>query len=304
MTARRQRRDAEHLALAGAEAEPLVRTRRTRRRGRPSMPGRERRARRRPSRERRAVAGRGRSRRCPAWGRPASCSARARTARRCGRRGRPPARARWRRTPDAPACGQPVHVLVRHGAVGRPEHAQVADRTWPGCGRRRRSTQRRRHDVAEPSPRCRSPARSCPRGVTRSSSPWFESIGYSTPCNAIMLYQVPSGSKSSSSGFATGWSPSGTRLRLAIIVQEPSCVNADHAVGNVRRPRASSPRRPAGAYRSVADEGHAGDAADQAAQRRRWSGSTAAPRRPSRRGRSGVTLEMRPPRTRLLELPV
>src|SRR3954463_8317454 len=41
--------------------------------------------------------------------------------------------------------------------------------------------------------------------VTRSSSPWFESMGYRACLYAAMLYQVPSGSKSAGSGFATGW---------------------------------------------------------------------------------------------------
>jgi hypothetical protein len=59
-----------------------------------------------------------------------------------------------------------------------------------------------------------------PAGVTRSSSPWLESIGYSAPPKAIMEYQVPSGSKSSGSGWATGcafWNA----LRFAISFHRP-----------------------------------------------------------------------------------
>ena len=59
-----------------------------------------------------------------------------------------------------------------------------------------------------------------PCRVTRSSSPWLESIGYSALPMAIMLYQVPSGSKSSGSGCATGcffWKA----LRFAISFQVP-----------------------------------------------------------------------------------
>ncbi len=41
-------------------------------------------------------------------------------------------------------------------------------------------------------------------GSIWSTSPWFGSTAYRSPLNGTMLYQVPSGSKSSSSGFATG----------------------------------------------------------------------------------------------------
>ena len=59
-----------------------------------------------------------------------------------------------------------------------------------------------------------------PDGVTRSSSPWLESIGYRAPPTEIMLNHVPSGSKSSGSGWATGcafWKA----LRFAISVHVP-----------------------------------------------------------------------------------
>ena len=60
-----------------------------------------------------------------------------------------------------------------------------------------------------------------PVGVTRSSSPWLESIGYRAPPTAIMLYHVPSGSKSSWSGSATGCA-AWNALRFAISDQVPS----------------------------------------------------------------------------------
>src|SRR6267154_5656025 len=60
-----------------------------------------------------------------------------------------------------------------------------------------------------------------PAVVIESSSPWFGSTAYKTPLTAIMLYHVPSGSKSASSGFLTGcrfWNTD----RSAIIVVLPS----------------------------------------------------------------------------------
>ena len=59
-----------------------------------------------------------------------------------------------------------------------------------------------------------------PSGVTRSSSPWLESIGYRAPPIEIMLYHVPSGSKSSGSGLATGFA-GWNALRSAISYHDP-----------------------------------------------------------------------------------
>ena len=105
-----------------------------------------------------------------------------------------------------------------------------------------------------------------PSRVTRSSSPWLESIGYSAPPAAIMLYHVPSGSKSSSSGLATGCAPERAEVR-------------DHRPPPSRRtrttplgrpgPRASTRRRPT-ARTADGHERHAGNAADQAADG--WTG--------------------------------
>ena len=74
-----------------------------------------------------------------------------------------------------------------------------------------------------------------PDGVTRSSSPWLESIGYSAPPMEIMLRQFPFGSKSSGSGLATGcafWKA----LRFAISFQVPPAPTLMTPLGTVGTP--------------------------------------------------------------------
>lgn len=67
----------------------------------------------------------------------------------------------------------------------------------------------------------------------RPSSPWLESIGYSAPPNAIMLYQVPFGSKSWGSGWATGQVRDQRLLAVPADLDDP-VRDAGHAVGAAR----------------------------------------------------------------------
>src|SRR6059058_3209069 len=98
---------------------------------------------------------------------------------------------------QAPVRPQLVDVLVRNRAVRRAEEAEVPDVPHAVMDERGR-------DHVPPFAEMSITRLIAPAWVTRSSSPWFESIGYSAPLYAAMLYHVPSGSKSSSSGFATG----------------------------------------------------------------------------------------------------
>src|SRR2546423_652759 len=99
-----------------------------------------------------------------------------------------------------------------------------------------------------------------PLGVTRSSSPWFESIGYKAPSIEIMLYHVPSGSKSSSSGFATGFA-AWKALRSAITCHAPPGPTLITPLGTSGTP-CEHP------VKLLPDEGDARDAAHKAADGR------------------------------------
>ena len=61
------------------------------------------------------------------------------------------------------------------------------------------------------------------KGSIRSTSPWFGSTAYRSPPTATIEYQVPSGSKSAGSGFATGLALMNA-LRSATWVVVPSAL--------------------------------------------------------------------------------
>src|SRR5690349_3804545 len=140
-----------------------------------------------------------------------------------------------------------------------------------------------------------------PFEVTRSSSPWFESIGQSARPTAIMLNQVPSGSKSSASGWATGcvrWK----RLRFAISDQLPWWPTRMTPLGTLGTP-CEHPAPASSAYRWWPTKA----TLETPLTRLPSAGAVwldGSPRTTTERTPAGVTLEIRPPSTGFPLLPV